>query len=118
MNIGNAPGLYGPPDEDDRVSNRAEELATEWLQDSLRLAEAADHVMGWTSYAEHMPQSVAGAMLGHPGDQTVRDLAFMRELRGRVEERVREKAQEQAEKESANWPSWRDVQRNRLRTAA
>lgn len=113
MNIGNAPGLSGPPEEDGRVSQRAAELFEEWSDNTTKLAEAAEHVLGFTSWAEHSAQAVAGVMLGHADDQDSRDLAFMRDLRTRVGERLSDMAYEQAEKESSDWPSWREVQKRR-----
>lgn len=109
------PGDFSPADEDDRVERRAEELVLEWDQDPLKLAEAAEEVIGFTSYCDHMPQEIASAMLGHADDQDARDLRFMAELRRRVSEKLAEMAQAEAEKESAGWISWREAQRQRAR---
>jgi hypothetical protein len=114
----NAPGLDGPPDEDDRVERRAEDLAEEWEQDPLKLAEAAEEVLGFTSYCDHMAQDVASAMVGHADDQGARDLRFMADLRRRVSEQLAAMAMAQAKEESQGWISWREAQRQRARRHA
>jgi hypothetical protein len=95
----NAPGLYGPPAEDP-IAERAGELFLDFQQDALKLAEAAEHVTGATSWCDHLPQDVASVMLGHPDDQAARDLRFMADLRQRVTDRLRVMAHEQAESEA------------------
>lgn len=106
------------PEHDTRISDRAAELVLAWGQDRLLLAVAAEHVLGFTSWADHAPRDLAGAMLGDERDQDARDLAFMRDLRARVTQRLENVANEQAEKESATWPSWSSVLRMRERRAA
>lgn len=85
----------------DPIAERAGVLFNDSLQDALKLAEAAEHVTGFTTWSDHLPQDVASVMLGHPDDQAARDLRFMADLRQRVYDRLREMAQEQAESEAA-----------------
>lgn len=84
----------------DLIAERAGVLFADWQQDALKLAEAAEHVTGATSWCDHLPQDLAGVMLGHPDDQAARDLRFMDDLRQRVTERLREMAMEQADNEA------------------
>lgn len=86
-----------------------EAQAAEMLDSTIDLAEAADHVLGFTSWADHAPQAVAALMLGHPADQDARDLAFARDLRRRVEERIREVAADKVEDEIERAASRRSV---------
>jgi hypothetical protein len=114
----NAPGLDGPEDDDDRIGVRAAELLDEWEQDATKLAEAAEEVIGFTSYADHLARDIAGAMIGHADDQAARDARFMADLRRRVNDKLAEMALAQATQESAGWISWREAQRQRARRFA
>ena len=84
------------PPEDDYL---ADEILDGYLSDPEKLADAAEHVMGFTDWPDHAARDVAACMTGHPDDQDARDLRFMRELRGKVRARLEEMAQEAAESE-------------------
>ena len=110
-----APGISGEPVEDDRIPKRVADLMERWEQDPLVLAAAADHVTGETSWSDTLPEDIAALMIGHPDDQSVRDLRFVEDLRGRVMACLRKWAEAQAEAESANWIPWREELRRRMK---
>lgn len=86
------------PEDDTRAERRDEirqELERAWLASPEKLEDAAEEIIGW-GY-DDMHRDVARAMQGHPDDQDARDLAFMRELRGKVELVIRDEAKKEAD---------------------
>jgi hypothetical protein len=97
-----AAGQYesAAPEDDTRAERRDEirqELERAWLASPDRLYTAAEEVLGFSDYTDHVSRDLAAAMQGHPDDQDARDLAFMRELRAKVEQVIRDEAMREAD---------------------
>lgn len=89
-----------------RYDSSVESLLRELREDTVALAEAAEHVLECTSFRDHVCQDIASAMLGHPDDQGARDSRFMADLRRRIDERLKEVAEARIAEQSTLSQRW------------
>src|SRR5690606_9465087 len=88
------------PEDDTRAERRdviRQELEQAWLASPDRLYTDAEEVLGFSDYTDHVSRDLAAALQGHPDDQDKRDLAFMRELRAKIEQCIRDDAKQEAD---------------------